>query len=86
MKGHDYLLKRINLKRNSKKVYLKKSNPITREVVFVKYPDEALVFPALEKSFINSVDMEEFRKKFSYCVRFVRRDVEICKYYESGNG
>lgn len=87
--GNDYILKRIGIKRKSKKIYLKGANSVTREVTFVRYPDNAEIFTNVT-NYLGSTELEqklkEFEKIYGISIRFVRRDVEICKYYESGNG
>lgn len=87
--GNDYILKRIGIKRKSKKIYLKGANSVTREVTFVRYPDNAEIFSNVT-NYLESTELEqklkEFEKIYGISIRFVRRDVEICKYYESGNG
>lgn len=88
--GNDYILKRIGIKRKSKKIYLKEANPVTRKVTFVRYPDNAEIFRNVTNYLLGSTELEqklkEFEKIYGISIRFVRRDVEICKYYESGNG
>lgn len=87
--GNDYILKRIGIKRKSKKIYLKEANSVTREVTFVRYPDNAEIFSNVT-NYLGSTELEQklkgFEKIYGISIRFVRRDVEICKYYESGNG
>jgi len=86
---NDYILKRIGIKRKSKKIYLRDNYPLAKIAVFVQYPEEAKIFESIE-DYLGDAEIKqklgEFRMVYGIPIRFVRRDVEICKYYESGNG
>ena len=85
MMGHDYILKRTNLKRKSKKVYLKDANPTTKKVIFVKYPEEAEIFSNVT-DYLGWTEIEqklkEFEKVYGISIIFVNRSLEIQKHYE----
>ena len=82
MMGHDFILKRINLKRKSKKVYLKDTNSITKKAIFVKYPEEAEIFSNVTDYFgCSEIEqkLKEFEKIYGISVKFVNRSLEFQK-------